>query len=148
MATVTESSPQALLAAATAVIDAYNSKDWDKARASIAPDFDYDEIATGRRVTGADATLEAWKGWARAFPDSVGTYRGTYATGDGIVVLEVTWSGTHTGPLQMPSGPLSPTGKSIQVPACVIFEVAGERATAQRHYFDMVTLLRQLGVMT
>ncbi|HJR50209.1 MAG TPA: hypothetical protein VJ794_03830 [Gemmatimonadales bacterium] len=38
MATATESSPQALLAAATAVIDAYSAKDWDRARASIAPD--------------------------------------------------------------------------------------------------------------
>lgn len=42
----------------------------------------------------------------------------------------------------MPSGPVAPTGKSIQVPACVIFEVASERVRAQRHYFDVVTLLR------
>jgi len=27
-----------------------------------------------------------------------------------------------------------------------VVEVAGEKAKAQRHYFDMVTLLRQLGV--
>jgi hypothetical protein len=27
-----------------------------------------------------------------------------------------------------------------------VVEVAGERARSQRHYFDMATLLRQIGV--
>jgi steroid delta-isomerase-like uncharacterized protein len=145
MAHATAAPPQALLNVATALIEAYNAKDWDRARNTITPDFDYDEIATGRRLIGVDAAIEAWKGWARAFPDSIGTYRGAHAAGDGTVVLELTWSGTHEGLLQTPAGPVAPTGRRIEVPACAVFEIAGDRARAQRHYFDMATLFRQLG---
>ena len=146
MAQATAVSPQALLKAAKALVDTYNAKDWDKARAAMTNDFVYEEMGTGRKLTGADATLEAYKGWAQAFPDSAGTYRATHVADDGTVVLEVTWSGTHRGPLQTPDGPIAPTGKRIEIPACMVVEVAGEKAKAQRHYFDMVTLLRQLGV--
>ena len=54
--------------------------------------------------------------------------------------------GTHKGPLQTPSGAIAPTGKPIEVRACAIIELAGDRAKGQRHYFDMATMLRQLGV--
>jgi steroid delta-isomerase-like uncharacterized protein len=139
MAQATAVSPQALLKAA-------NAKDWDRAKAAITTDFVYEEMGTGRKLTGAEATLESYKGWAQAFPDSVGTYRATHVADDGTVVLEVTWSGTHRGPLQTPDGPIAPTGKRIEIPACMVVEVAGGKAKAQRHYFDMVTLLRQLGI--
>jgi steroid delta-isomerase-like uncharacterized protein len=147
MAQATALAPEALLNAAKALIEAYNAKDWNRARAGMTAEFDYDEIATGRRMTGPDAAIEAFQGWAQAFPDSKGTFRGAHAAGDGTVVLEVTWSGTHQGTLQTPKGPVAPTGRRIEVPACAVFEMAGEKARAQRHYFDMVTLLRQLGVM-
>jgi steroid delta-isomerase-like uncharacterized protein len=147
MAPATAVSPQALTNAAKALIEAYNDKNWEKAKASITPDFAYDEVATGRNLTGADAALEAWKGWAQAFPDSKGSFRATHVADDGTVVLEVTWTGTHQGPLQTPKGPIAPTGRRIELRACAVVEIAGERARSQRHYFDMATLLQQIGVM-
>lgn len=146
MAQATTFSPQTLTNAAKALILAYNEKNWDKAKASITPDFVYDEVATGRKLTGADQALDAWKGWAQAFPDSKGTFQGTHVADDGTVVLELTWSGTHKGPLQTPKGPISPTGKRIEVRACALVEIAGEKARSQRHYFDMATLFQQIGV--
>ncbi len=145
MAQATTLSPQALTNAAKGLIEAYNDRNWDRAKASITPDFVYDEVATGRRVTGVDATLDAWKGWAQAFPDSKGSFQGVHVAENGTVVLEVTWTGTHQGPLQMPDGPIAATGKRIEVRACAIVELKGEKARTQRHYFDMVTLLRQIG---
>jgi steroid delta-isomerase-like uncharacterized protein len=146
MAQATASSPQAVLNAAKAVVETFNAKDWERARAAITNDFVYEELATGRKLTGADATLEAWKGWAQAFPDATGTYRATHVANDGTVTLEVTWSGTHRGSLQTPNGSIGATGKRIEIPACMVVEVAGEKAKVQRHYFDMATLLRQIGV--
>jgi steroid delta-isomerase-like uncharacterized protein len=145
MAQATAISPKALLNAAKALVETYNAKDWNGARAAITADFVYEEMGTGRRLTGADAAIEAFKGWAQAFPDSAGTYRSTHLAENGTVVLEVTWTGTHRGPLQTPDGPIAPTGKRIDIPACMVIEIAGEKAKAQRHYFDMMTLLRQLG---
>ena len=147
MAQATALSPQALTNAAKALIQAYNDKDWAKAKASITPDFVYDEVASGRRVTGADQTIEAWKGWAQAFPDSKGSFQGAHVADNGTVVLELTWKGTHQGPLQTPKGPIAPTGKRIEVRACAVVEIAGDKARTQRHYFDMATLLQQIGVV-
>jgi steroid delta-isomerase-like uncharacterized protein len=146
MAQATKLSPQALTNAAKAVIQAYNDKNWDQAKASMTPDFAYDEVASGRKFTGIDETLAAWKGWAQAFPDSKGVIEGAHVSEDGTVVLELTWKGTHQGPLQTPKGPISATGKRIDIRACAIFQIAGEKARSQRHYFDMATMLQQLGV--
>jgi steroid delta-isomerase-like uncharacterized protein len=146
MAQATTLSPQALTNTAKALIQAYNDKNWDQVKASITPDFVYDEVATGRKVTGIDATVDAWKGWAQAFPDSKATFHGAHVAQDGTVVLELTWKGTHQGPLQTPKGPIAATGKRIEVRACAIVEIAGEKSRTQRHYFDMATLLQQIGV--
>lgn len=146
MAPATALSPKAVAEAAKAPFLAFNDKDWAKAKATITPDFIYDEVATGRKATGADATIEMWKGWAGAFPDAKGTIHSTHVADDGAVTLELTWQGTHKGPLQMPNGAIAPTGKTIEVRACAIVELAGDKARTQRHYFDMTTLLRQIGM--
>jgi steroid delta-isomerase-like uncharacterized protein len=139
-------SPQALTEAAKGLIIAYNDKNWDKAKAAITSDFLYDEVGTGRKVEGADQTLTAWKGWAQAFPDSKGSFDRAYAAGNDTVVLELTWRGTHQGPLGTPMGNIAPTGKTIEVRAVAIVEMKGEKARSQRHFFDMATLLQQIGL--
>jgi len=123
----------------------YNKKDWDAAKASLAPGYVYDEIATHRRVKGADEALAIWRSWAAAFPDSQGEIHNTFQSGD-TVVVEVTWRGTHGGGLQTPAGTIPPTGKRIELRACQINEVKNGKVQATRHYFDMGTFLRQLGV--
>jgi steroid delta-isomerase-like uncharacterized protein len=146
MAPATAVSPQALIAAARAPVEAYSDKDWKQVKASITPDFRYEEMATGRKTAGADAAIELWKGWADAFPDSRAEFRDAYVAEHGTVVLELTWKGTHRGALQTPTGSIAATGKQIDVPACVVVQVEDGKARSQRHYFDMATLLRQLGV--
>jgi steroid delta-isomerase-like uncharacterized protein len=145
MAQATAVSPQALTKIAQGLITAYNDRDWNRAKTAMTADFVYDEVATGRKVTGADQTIELWKGWAQALPDSKGTFEGSHVANDGSVTLEVTWRGTHKGTMQMPNGSIPATGKPVEMRACAVFEIAGERASTQRHYFDMATLLRQIG---
>ncbi len=144
-ATVT--SPQALIDAAKASIIAYNEKRWADMPALVTPDFFYDEVPTGRKAEGLDAVLPLWQGWAEAFPDSRATFHSAMASGSSVA-LEITWIGTHTGPLQSPSGPIPPTGKAIAVRACMVIELEGERVKRERHYFDMATLFQQLGITT
>jgi steroid delta-isomerase-like uncharacterized protein len=143
-AQATAISPQQLIATAKAPVIAYNQKDWNTARASLSPDFVYDEVATHRRVQGADQAIALWQGWAAAIPDSKATFHDALASGN-TVVLEVTWKGTHQGPLHLPQGPIAATGKSIEIRSCMLIEVAGGKVRLQRQYFDMATLLRQLG---
>jgi steroid delta-isomerase-like uncharacterized protein len=138
-------SPETSIAAAKAAIQAYNDKNWQQLKAITTPNFVYDEVATGRRVQGVDQYIELCKGWAQAFPDSKATFGDAFASGD-TVVLELTWKGTHKGELQSPKGSIPPTGKQIEIRACTLFELSGEKAAKQRHYFDMMTLMEQLGV--
>jgi steroid delta-isomerase-like uncharacterized protein len=144
-AQTTKLSPSQLIAAAKAPILAYNEKNWGAVAASVTADFVYDEVATQRRVQGAEQVIAAWQGWATALPDSKATFNSAQASGD-VVVLEVTWRGTHQGPLQTPKGAIPATGKRIEVRACFVCETAGEKVKVQRHYFDMGTMLQQLGV--
>src|SRR5258705_6833427 len=139
-------SPQAMIEAAKTMIIAYNDKNWERAKAAITPDFLYDEVATGRRIEGADETLAAWKGWAQAFPDSKASFDRSYVAGNDTVVLELTLRGTHKGPLGTAMGNIAATGKSIEVRALAIVELKGEKARSQRQFFDMATLLQQIGL--
>jgi len=135
-----------MIEAAKTMIIAYNDKNWERAKAAITPDFLYDEVATGRRIEGADETLAAWKGWAQAFPDSKASFDRSYVAGNDTVVLELTWRGTHKGPLGTAMGNIAATGKSIEVRALAIVELKGEKARSQRQFFDMATLLQQIGL--
>jgi steroid delta-isomerase-like uncharacterized protein len=144
-AQATALSPQTVIEAAKASILAYNDKDWDRVRSVATPDVVYDEVSTGRTADGIDQVLPLWQGWARAFPDSKATFHNALASGSSVT-LEITWNGTHKGPLDTPSGPVQPTGKTIAIRACMVVELEGERVKRERHYFDMATLLQQLGL--
>ena len=88
---------------------AYNEKDWDRARAAFAPEVVYDEVGTQRRVKGVDDLLTAWKGWAKAIPDSRATFQSEMVSGN-TAVLEITWNGT-------------PCARSRRIPAIVLSKV-------------------------
>lgn len=130
---------------AKASVNAYNEKNWEKVHTSLAPDCVYDEVATNRKTRGVNDTIALWQGWAKALPDSRATFENQFVM-DNTVVLELTWRGTHRGPLPTPRGEIAPTGKTIELRACQVIEVSGERAKTIRQYFDMTSLLQQLGV--
>ena len=131
---------------AEAQVIAYNEKNWDKVRTVLVEKGIYDEKATGRRLQGVDQIIETWQGWAKAIPDSKATFVGEYACGD-IAVLELVWKGVHTGPLQTPSGAIPASNKPIEVPACQVVKVEGGKVQSVSHYFDMATLLTQIGAL-
>ena len=79
-------------------------------------------------------------------PDAKGAVTNSLASGN-TVTLEITWTGTHTGPLVSPAGTIPASGKSQTTPAAWILEFEGEKIKESRHYFDMVTLLSQIGAM-
>ena len=137
--------PAQLIETAKAPILGYNEKNWSAVQAAITADSVYDEVATARRAQGGDEIVALWQGWATALPDSRAAFDNAFPSGN-TVVLELSWTGIHRGPLQTPAGSIPATGKAIDIRACWVVEVAGDKVKAQRHYFDLATLLRQLGV--
>ena len=138
---------QSVIDIAKAQIVAYNQKDWNAVTAVLAPGCVYDEVATHQRVQGVNDILTAWRGWATALPDSNASFDHVSVSGN-TVTLELTWRGTHNGPLQTPGGPLPPSGRKIEIRACQVVDVADGRVQAVRHYFDMATMLQQLGAFS
>lgn len=131
---------------AKASLETHNHKNWEQARNSLTEDCLYEEVATSRKVRGVNETIALWKEWAKALPDSAASIDHEFVA-DNTVVLEITWRGTHSGPLQTPRGEIAATGRRIELRACQVVEVSGERAKTIRQYFDMASLLQQFGVL-
>lgn len=148
MSPQTTISPQALIDAAMAPLQAYNDKDWNRMKAVLSPGIVYDEVPTQRTTRDADQLIEVWKGWAQAFPDSKGTVNRNLVSGN-TVVQEVTWRGTHRGALAMPGGRSIPaSNRQFEIRACIVADLDGELVSQMHQYFDLATLLRQIGALT
>jgi steroid delta-isomerase-like uncharacterized protein len=127
-------------------IEAFNKADWETFRGTLTPDSVYQELATQRRTQGADAFIELAKGWRKAFPDVKGTI-GTAIEGDDKVVLEIVWDGTQSGELASAMGPIPPSYKRATTPAVQVVSFKGDKIAETKHYFDLMTLLVQIGAM-
>ena len=125
-------------------VDAFNNGDWERMRAGLAADVRYDELGTQRKVEGPEKIVELFKGWKTAFPDAAATVTGAVASGN-KAALEVTWKGTHTGPLGTAGGTIPASGKRQETPAAIFFTFEGGKIKESRQYFDSMTLLRQIG---
>lgn len=132
-----------LTAHAKGVLQAFNDDDWDAAR-ELWGDSNYNELGTQRSLAGADAIIEALKGWKAAMPDATGTVTSAVESGQ-QVVLEVTWQGTQTGEMVTEQGTIPPSGKRQTTPAAFVFDYESGKLVECRHYFDLLTFLKQIG---
>ena len=87
----------------------------------------------------ADRYLQQWRG----FPDFKVRVRRIIAEGVNYVVTENEWRGTHRGPFFG----FAPTGRRAKVRACVLWEFRGARLRAETVYFDLATVLSQVGAI-
>ena len=131
---------------ARGLVEAFNNADWDRMRAVVSPDIVYQEMGTGRQIQGVEDYLALCVTWRQGFPDVIGKVTTALADG-GTVALEVTWTGTHTGPLASPSGEIPATGKPIQVTSSLWYQVEGDRVENLRNHLDVLGMLTQLGVL-
>ena len=119
----------------------------DRNRIIDADDFDEDvewvdpELPVLHGVSEIRGFLETF---ARAFPDAKLTIRNAIEC-DNAAVLEITWTGTHLGPL--PMGAIPATGKRVEVQACHVFKIRDGKIVHVRVYSDNVKLMAQLGLI-
>ena len=129
---------------ARGIVEAHSAADWARVRESLTPDSVYEEYGTQRRIEGSDAIVAALQGWKKAFPDVKGTVDKALAAGN-TVSIEVTWRGTHTGPLETANGSLPASGKAFTLVTSWTMDVQGGKVKDSRHYFDLATILQQIG---
>jgi ketosteroid isomerase-like protein len=128
------------------VTRAVTSSDEDALR-NLYPESASIETPDQGTVTGTDAIVAWFGGFWEAFPDVSWEplhehEAGNTAIDEGYVV------GTHTGPLDAPTGEsIPPTGKRIRVRAVDIATVENGAVTSHRFYFDQMEFLGQLGLV-
>jgi steroid delta-isomerase-like uncharacterized protein len=92
---------------------------------------------------GPEAVARRYRGLWATFPDLQVRLRRVVAIDGELAVTEHTLSGTHRGPLFG----VAPTGRRVQVDTAVIWEFAGQRIRGETVYFDLATMLRQVGAL-
>jgi steroid delta-isomerase-like uncharacterized protein len=128
------------------IVFAFNVADWPRLRAAISDDVVYEEVGTGRRLQGGDAYLELCKGWKTAFSNGHGSVDRELANGDSGA-LELTWTGTQSGPLEGPAGTLPASGRTFTMRSSFWCRADGGRAAELSHHLDMLTMLTDLGAL-
>ena len=99
----------------------------------------YDIKPLGKPYDGPDAVRELLATLYTAFPDfSVEPVRLHHA--DEAVIVETILTGTQEGEF----AGLAPTGRSMSVPLCTIFEFDGDKLIGEQVFFDLSTVIRQL----
>lgn len=127
-------------------IDAFNRSDWQAARDLSGHGYVYEETGTGRRITDVDEMVNLLQAWKAAFPDGAGDVLRVVESGD-TVVMEIRWTGTQDGPLDLGDSVLPPSGRHMDILATTWHRFQDGRVVEQRHHVDMLTMLGQVGAI-
>ena len=136
---------QDLAKVAKEAVEAFNRADWDRTSALLGGST-YDEVGTGRQLRGEAEIFPALEGWRSAMPDVKGTVTNAIASGN-KAVIEVTWEGTQTGPMEGPGATVPASGKRQTTRAAWVFDFDGDTIKESRQYFDMMSFMQQIGAL-
>jgi steroid delta-isomerase-like uncharacterized protein len=98
------------------------------------------EVAPFGTSDGEAAVRELLSGMIAGFPD-LHLETGPFRHGDDFVFVEVRMTGTHNGPW----AGWEPTGRKMDITVACVFEFEQDRLICEKIYFDMATVMRQLG---
>ena len=126
---------------------AWAERNPDRGAAVIADDCEFVDVPRGEIQRGPEGYRHDYERWRTAFPDGTVEIINVIAEGDWVVV-EFTNSGTNTGPLRTAIGDFPPTNRKIEVPYCSIMQIKNGKVISGRDYYDVSTILRQLGLVS
>jgi hypothetical protein len=125
------------------------SHDWD----GVIATFDhprYELLGPGTVFDGEDAVRAYFAASRTPFPDQ-GNEVIAIAADDATdsVLVEFWLTGTHLGPLQLPSGVVEATGKAFRIRMAASFEFApgSDKIVCERPYYDQSAVLKALDLL-
>ena len=101
----------------------------------------YELIATGEVHDGEREVAAYFEETRTAFPDQRNELIAMHHTDDAVIV-EALLRGTHLGSFRG----LPATGRDFEMRFCALFLFDADRLFCERVYFDVATILRQLGI--
>ena len=131
---------------ARTMYEAFNDRDFDRGLEQMAGDAEWINVATGEVFHGPAEFRRNYQQWASAFPDGRCEDISVLA-GEDFAVVQFTGRGTNTGPLQTPAGEMPPTGRAIEISFCDVHLIRNGKIVGGHAYWDMASMMRQLGLM-
>jgi steroid delta-isomerase-like uncharacterized protein len=114
--------------------EAWAERNPDRGVTVIADDCEFVDVPRGEIMRGPEGYRHDYERWRAAFPDGT------------VEITEFTNSGTNTGPLRTAIGDFPPTNRKIEVPYCSVMQIKSGKVISGRDYYDVTTILRQLGL--
>jgi steroid delta-isomerase-like uncharacterized protein len=134
------------LASVERIFASLNSRDLRSNDDLYAPGYKY-EAPGAPGAINLDQAREYVQGFITAFPDLHFELKTKVAQGDFVAVAWVS-TGTHTGPLRTPTGDsIPPTNKKVTGTGGSFYEFKNGKIINSQLYWDMATLLAQIGMM-
>ncbi len=110
----------------------------------VAPEF-VDRTPLPGLTPDREGYRQSFAAFRAAFPDFHATIEDLVAEGD-VVAGRVVATGTHSGPLQTPQGPVPPTGKAVRLVGLNMVRVVNGKAVETWAQLDMLGMMQQLGL--
>jgi len=132
------------MSAVTDLYERFNAGDLEGVLALLTDDFVLEDVAAGATFNGPDGFREWVEPFVRAMPDAR-TEVTRVVDGGEWVATEHTGRGTHTGPLATPAGEVPPTGRAVELRFGEFFQLRDGKVASLRAYWDIASLLRQVG---
>jgi steroid delta-isomerase-like uncharacterized protein len=126
--------------------DAYNRNDLGAGAELVAPHLAWTVVPFQTQFEGPDGYQQFFAGWIAAAPDGQIEDVRVLGIGD-VAVGEYLFRGRQTGTIRAMGSDIAPTGQLMEMPVCEVFEFEGGKIARVRTYFDVATLMRQLGLM-
>jgi steroid delta-isomerase-like uncharacterized protein len=120
---------------------AENSQDMTGTLATLAEDCVFDDRALGIKYYGKEGARRYYESWWGAF-DIVTQSDRRYFTSEGSVIAEARYEGVHRGEFLG----ISATNRRIEIGLAVIITFSGGLMSGERFYWNVASLLTQLGM--
>tara|TARA_A100000164_G_scaffold114048_1_gene100397 strand:+ start:1476 stop:1895 length:420 start_codon:yes stop_codon:yes gene_type:complete len=123
-----------------------SSGDVDTALSVLHEDCVNTDTATGQVMNGLDENRADMENWLSMFSDMKVEAVNQVESGN-MVATEMKMTGVNTGDMQMPDGSKIPaTGKSVEMTGCQVSEFKDGKMIRATQYYNMMTMMAQLGL--
>jgi steroid delta-isomerase-like uncharacterized protein len=126
--------------------DLFSKGDMNALAQHFADNATLTSMPTGETAKGRNEVIGFISNFKTAFPDMTLSVKRQVACGTDVVT-EFVATGTHKGVFKTPNGDIPPTGRKVQESLCEILQVKDGKFTESHLYFDVASLLTQIGVL-
>ncbi|MFF0990482.1 ester cyclase [Kocuria nitroreducens] len=124
---------------------AYNARDAEKVASCYAQDAVVADPVSLEPLRGRGAVQHDVAAFLEAMPDTAAELQEVFVDGN-TVATRVLITGTQTGPMPTPSGPIPPAGRPVTVPMGVFSRFGADSEIAEEYrYYDLAGMAEQLG---